>query len=241
MHEDTTLETPHIPILYQDDKIIAVHKPSAMLVHRGMGAEAHEHFLVQLVRDQIGERVNPLHRIDRPTSGIVLFATDAETTRLVQQQWFDGSIQKKYLAIVRGWMSESEGLVDQALDDPDNGKIQEASSRWKALDQLALPIPVSKYPEARYTLMELEPMTGRWHQLRRHMSRISHPIWGDTTHGDHNHNHLMRDHLGWWRLMLSACELHFTHPYTGEPLSIQIPSELSLMPFWNEMKAKALP
>lgn len=231
-------DRPQIPILYQDEFLVAVHKPSGMLVHRGMGAEADEHFLVQLLRDQIDTRVNPLHRIDRPTSGIVLFATDRETTKLVQQQWFDGSIQKTYHAIVRGWFTEASGMIDQALDDPDTGKLQEACSHWKVLDQLSVPIPVSKYPEARYSYLQLEPQTGRWHQLRRHMSRLSHPIWGDTTHGDHNHNHLMRDHFGWWRLMLSAVELRFSHPYSQEEIHIQVPPELCLYPFWETLQSK---
>ena len=156
-----------IRILYRDDVLVVVRKPAGMLVHRGMGASRDETFLLQAVRDTVGAYVYPIHRLDRPTEGIVVFALDAESSRTLQESWQTGSVTKTYEAIVRGWPKESEGLREEALDSPDNGALQEARTRWKVLESLEIPWPCGPHPGVRFSLMELEPLTGRWHQLRR--------------------------------------------------------------------------
>ena len=220
------------PILFQDDFFVIVHKPSGMLVHRGMGAHSNEQFLVQTVRDQIGAFVYPLHRLDRATSGIVVFALSPELTKLLQDVWLSGQVRKTYQAIVRSWLPELEGVCNESLDDPDNGRLYEAQTRWKVLDTCAVPFPIGTYPEARFTLLELEPTTGRWHQLRRHLSRMKHPIIGDTTHGDRHHNHLVRDRLGWWRLLLAANTIEFPHPITKQMIHIEDDQSNGIQPYW---------
>jgi tRNA pseudouridine65 synthase len=228
-----TISPPEIPIIYQDEFLVVVHKPAGMLVHRGMGAQVGEHFLMQVVRDQINTFIYPVHRLDRATSGLVVFALTSEVARELQNSWQTGLIKKSYQAIVRGWIPESEGLRDEALDDPDNGKQYEAQTRWKVLETCTVPFPIGAFSEARYSLMELEPLTGRWHQLRRHFSRMKHPIIGDTTHGDRHHNHMLRDRLGWWRLLLAANSLEFPHPATGMQIMLKDLPARGLAPYWD--------
>lgn len=210
-----------VRILYRDEHVVAVAKPAGMLVHRGMGASRDETFLLQAVRKLVGAFLYPVHRLDRPTEGVVLFALDSASARVLQESWQTGSVHKEYKAIVRGWLSPEEGVRDEALDSPDNGALQEARTRWKTIEHLSLPWPCGPHPSLRLSLLELEPFTGRWHQLRRHLARMGHPIAGDTTHGDRHVNHLLRDRLGWWRLHLEATRLLVPHPVTGELLRLE--------------------
>lgn len=208
-----------IRIIHRDARLVAVAKPAGMLVHRGMGASREEMFLLQAVRDMVGARVHPVHRLDRPTAGVVVFALDPAAARTLQDAWQSGSVRKTYRAVTRGWLAE-EGLRDEALDSPDNGALQEARTRWRTLGRALLPWPCGPHPGLRLSLLELEPLTGRWHQLRRHLARMGHPIAGDTTHGDRHVNHLLRDRLGWWRLHLEAMSLVLPHPESGEALRL---------------------
>lgn len=228
---------PEIPVLYQDDEIVVVHKPAGILVHRGMGASAHEPFLLQMVRDLAGKWVYPPHRLDRPTCGLVVFGFSSEVAKILQERWQDGSVRKSYRAIVRGWMSEPQGVRDEPLDSPDNGALQDAVTRWRELDRCTVPMPVGKWPEARFSLQELEPLTGRWHQLRRHFSRMGHPLVGDTTHGDRHTNHFLRDRFDTWRLMLWARELTLPHPATGQEMTFTDSDERGIGPFWDALRA----
>lgn len=212
--------TDAIRIIHRDDHILAVAKPAGMLVHRGMGASRDETFLLQAARDLAGAFLYPIHRLDRPTEGIVVFALDSVSARTLQEHWQSGVVRKVYKAIVRGWLAEAEGLRDEPLDSPDNGALQEARTRWRTLERTALPWPCGPHPGLRLSLVELEPLTGRWHQLRRHSARMGHPIAGDTTHGDRHVNHLLRDRLGWWRLHLEAVSLSFPHPASGDEIRL---------------------
>lgn len=212
-----------------------VHKPAGMLVHRGMFAPKTERFLLQEVRDQVGMHVYPIHRLDRPTSGLVMFGLSSEVANTMQKAWQAGKVSKTYHAIVRGWMPEQSGFVDMALDDPDSGILQEARTEWNVLAQCSYPLAVSKFPEMRLSLMELHPLTGRYHQLRRHFSRLHHPIIGDTTHGDRHHNHALQEHFGWWRLMLWARCIRFPHPITGEPMVFEDDSSRGLGEYWQKL------
>lgn len=225
-------------ILFRDDHLVVVHKPAGMLVHRGMMAPRSEQFLLQTVRDLVGRPVYPVHRLDRPTGGLVVFGLSSQVAHVLQQSWQQGQVQKHYQAIVRGWMPEPQGFVDISLDDPDSGILHEARTKWQCLEQIVVPIAVGKYSEMRLSLLDMEPITGRYHQLRRHMSRLHHPILGDTTHGDRHHNHAIQSHLGWWKLMLWAYRLQFPHPVTGMIMVVEDAKERGLAPYWEILANK---
>ncbi|TKB49736.1 tRNA pseudouridine(65) synthase TruC [Ferrimonas sediminicola] len=226
-----------ITILYEDDQLVAVHKPSGLLVHRSWLARGETEFAMQMVRDQIGCHVYPLHRLDRPTSGILLFGKSAEIARVMQPQFAERGIHKEYLALVRGYLNEPGELdyplkeeLDKIADaqaDADKAP-QEARTQYRPLQRVELPYPVGRYDSCRYTLVALKPLTGRKHQLRRHMAHLRHPIIGDTSHGDGRHNKFYRDHFGVQRLWLLAKALCFDHPVTGQRIEL----ETQLEPEW---------
>lgn len=219
-----------LPVLYRDDWLIAVHKPSGLLVHR-TDIDRHEtRFAVQIVRDQIGRRVYPVHRLDKGTSGVLLFALDPDSGREVGQQFERQRVSKKYLAVVRGHPPES-GVIDHALvrrpddyeDARGDGEAQEAVTRYRRLAACELPHQVDRYPTSRYALLELVPETGRRHQLRRHLKHIAHPIIGDATYGKGRHNRLFQTLFGCRRMLLANLELHIEHPASGERLRLAAP------------------
>jgi len=219
-----------LPVLYQDPWLIAVHKPSGLLVHR-TDLDRHEtRFALQIVRDQIGQPVWPLHRLDKGTSGILLFALDPEVSQALGRQFQEGQVDKRYLAVVRGH-PPAEGEIDHPLVPLADGPGQSGSrrdpqpavTRFRTLATTELPHAVDRYPTSRYALVELMPLTGRRHQLRRHMKYIAHPIIGDATHGKGRHNRLFQTLFGSHRLLLAAVELGFTHPVSGETLRLQAP------------------
>lgn len=218
-----------LEILYRDEHLVAVDKPSGLLVHRSL-LDRHEHsFALQLTRDQIGQRVYPIHRLDRPTSGVLLFALSPDIARAVSEQFSERRVRKDYLALVRGHTA-AEGRVDYPLKeqldkladadaDPDKAP-QPAVSDYRTLAQCELPFAVGRYPSARYSLVSLTPLSGRKHQLRRHMKHIFHPIVGDTSHGDGRHNQFVRQQYNCHRLLLHAARLSLRHPVTEQPLSL---------------------
>lgn len=226
--EPFVLNVP-LRILYQDEHIVAIDKPSGMLVHRSFLDKHETVFVMQTLRDQIGRHVFPVHRLDRPTSGVLLFALSSEVARLLGEQQIKQLWCKHYLAVVRGFLPHG-GELDYPLKEQldkiadkfsrDDKAPQQAITRYVPLQQVELPIPVSKYPAARYSLVALKPLTGRKHQLRRHMAHLRHPIVGDTSHGDGKHNALFKQHFNCQRLMLVARQLQLPHPVTGETLQL---------------------
>ena len=226
-------------MLFADPWVVAVSKPAGMLVHRGMGADRSETFRLQAVRNLVGVRVHAAHRLDRPTCGVVLFATSGESARRLQESWMAGEVRKRYLGVVRGWMPASEGVRDEPLDDPETGVEKPALTRWRGLGASEIGMPAAGHPTARFSLLELEPSTGRWHQLRRHLSRMAHPLVGDTVHGDRRTNHALRDRFGWWRLLLWARSLEFPHPSTGERTLVEDPGP-GILPFWERLERESI-
>jgi tRNA pseudouridine65 synthase len=219
-----------LDILYRDDFLVAINKPAGLLVHRS-DIDRHEtRFAVQLLRDQIGQRVHPLHRLDKGTSGVLLFALDSAAAREVGGQFQRDEIKKRYLAIVRGWPPEA-GVIDHALSRQfdDYGRKFSAGStaeplsavtEYRRLATVELPEAVDRYPTSRYALVELSPKTGRQHQLRRHMKHVAHPVIGDATWGKGIHNRFFQQHFGCGRLLLACAGIELRHPQNGQTLSI---------------------
>lgn len=214
-----------LPILHQDNHLVAVHKPPGLLVHRSKLATGERDFLLQRLRNQLGRRVYPVHRLDRPTSGVMVLALDPTTASRLGETFTERRAAKRYLAVVRGIGPEHEWL-DYALREEDGSRPKaempalEALTEVRRLDSVELPIQVDRYPSSRYSLMDVRPVTGRRHQIRRHLSRRGYPIIGDAKHGKGNHNRFFAERLGCPRLLLAAVELSFEHPVGGHRLTL---------------------
>ena len=225
-------QSVHLEILYQDEYLVAINKPSGLLVHKSPIDRHETEFALQMVRDQIRQYVYPIHRLDKPTSGVLLFALSAEILKTMSLLFRSHEVRKEYIAIVRGY-TQAEDLIDyplkQMLDTKEQKKLgitkeaQEAQTYYECLATVELPYAVSRYPVARYSLVKLLPKTGRKHQLRRHMKHIFHPIVGDTKHGRGEHNQLFREKFECHRLLLHAEKMEFTHPVSKETIEIHAP------------------
>lgn len=231
----STVET--LEILYRDEWLVAVNKPSGLLVHRSEIDRRETRFALQLVRDQIGQRVFPVHRLDKPTSGVLLFALNPATARAMSQQIEMRQTQKTYHAVVRGF-APKQGEIDhplkEELDKLSDRKAQadkpaqSAQTFYQLLATRQLDVEIEGFPQSRYSLVECHPVTGRKHQIRRHMKHIGHPIIGDAKHGRGRHNRYFRDHLNAGRLLLHASQLCCTHPVSQQPISVNAPIDITL-------------
>ena len=208
-----------LEILYQDENYVIINKPHGLLVHRTKIAEEQYEFAVQILRDQIGQKVFPVHRLDRKTSGILVFALHSEATKLLTQQFTERTTKKTYWAIVRGFSPE-KGVIDKPLKS-EKGNLQIAETHYTTLANHVLNIPMGKYPTCRYSLVKIQPTTGRMHQIRRHFNHINHPIIGDYRHGDYRHNQLFIKEFEQNFMYLHAKELTFFHPYKKEFITIK--------------------
>jgi len=198
-----------LPLLYSDDRLIAVAKPSGLPVHRGASRE--RIVALTLARDRMGRHVYPVHRLDRATSGVLLFALDSEAARRLQEQLEAGTVRKRYLALVRG-ITPEEGVIDHPIPRDEDGPRVPAVTEYRRLGTFE-----------RYSLVEAVPRTGRRHQIRRHLKHISHPLIGDVRYGKGEHNRLFRERFGLCRLALHALEIAFAHPDDGRPLCLAAP------------------
>lgn len=208
-----------LEIIYSDERLVAINKPHGLLVHKSfLAADANE-FAVQLLRDQIGRMVYPVHRLDRKTGGVLLFALDPEMNTLMQQHFADRKVEKTYLAIVRGHTPDN-GVIDYPLKRED-GTMLESVTHFTTLARAEIPIPSARHPTSRYALVKLMPQSGRFHQLRRHMAHIFHPIIGDRPHGCNKQNKLWKVHFGMTNMLLHAWELRFEHPLSGNLIEIR--------------------
>ena len=219
-----------LPVLFRDEHLVAVEKPSGLLVHRSPIDRHETRFALQLVRDQIGQRVYPVHRLDKPTSGVLLFALDPEIARLLSAQFASHRVEKEYRAIVRGYCPES-GTVDHPIRDrPDRiadrdrtleRPVREAVTGFRRLGAVEIPYAVDRYPQSRYSLVALNPLQGRKHQLRRHMKHLGYPIIGDAKYGKGVHNRFFQLRYGCQRLLLACTLMALEHPVSGESLALQ--------------------
>lgn len=236
-----------LPILHLDRDLVVVVKPAGLLVHRSLIDRHETRFLLQLLRDQLGQRVYPVHRLDKPTSGVMVLALTRDVARTLGEQFSAGQVKKEYLAICRGFTQTAERIdyplkeeadpLSDAQADP-HKPAQTALTDYQRWARMELPIAIGRYPSARYSLVHLQPHTGRKHQLRRHMKHIFHPIIGDTSHGDGRQNRGFRDYCGVGELMLCGWRLSFSHPVSGTPMQFTAPlshawRQALLLPQWQ--------
>mgnify|MGYP003384775754 CR=1 FL=1 len=250
-------EKPVLTILYQDDYLVAVDKPSGLFVHRSFMDKDEIYFALQLVRDQIGKYVYPVHRLDRPTSGVLLFALTKEIAQKMNaafatksnsanngseafevdemdefEQSVEACLTKTYYALVRGHLpiTTQPELIDyplkEKLDKLGDKNVsrdkapQSAQTYYQVIKQVSLPVALGKFASVRYSLVKLEPITGRRHQIRRHLAHLRHPILGDINYGDNKQNPFFIKYFGFKRLMLIAKSLSFIHPVTEQQVTI---------------------
>ena len=250
-------EKPVLTILYQDDYLVAVDKPAGLFVHRSFMDKDEIYFALQLVRDQIGKYVYPVHRLDRPTSGVLLFALSKEIAQKMNaafatksnsanngsevleieemdelEQSIEASLTKTYYALVRGHLpiTTQPELIDhplkEKLDKLGDKNVsrakapQSAQTYYQVSKQATLAIALGKFDSVRYSLVKLTPITGRRHQIRRHLAHLRHPIIGDINYGDNKQNPFFIKHFGFKRLMLIAKSLSFIHPVTEQQVTI---------------------
>lgn len=220
------LASATLPVLWREGECIAIHKPAGWLVHR-TGLDAGEtRFVVQALRDQIGVPVHPVHRLDKGTSGVLLMALSPAAARQLSAHFERREVHKRYVAMVRGWPAD-QAHVDHALRPDDaapQAPAQDAVTDFRLLARCSLDVPVDRYPQTRVALVEALPITGRRHQIRRHLKHLAHPIIGDATHGKGAHNRWWAERLGVQRLWLHAASLSLPHPQRdGEWLHIASP------------------
>jgi tRNA pseudouridine65 synthase len=196
-----------LEIVYENDHIIAINKPHGLLVHQSPIARDANEFALQLLKEQVGHKVYPAHRLDRKTAGILLFAKNANYAKQLHLLFQENKLEKTYLAIVRGY-TDLEGVINYALTN-EAGKNQEAITRYKTLDKFEIDLPFGKHLTSRYSLVELYPETGRYHQLRKHMAHIFHPILADRPHGCNKQNKLWKETFKMDTMMLHASKLSF--------------------------------
>ncbi len=210
-----------LEIIYQDEYMVVINKPHGLLVHRSSIAADAEEFAMQKLRDQIHKKVFPVHRIDRKTSGILLFGLSSDAAKNIQAQLEDSNTQKTYLAIVRGYFPDRID-VDYPLTN-DSGKVQDAFTSFKTLKRTELDIPFGKFPTSRYSLIEAYPKTGRMHQIRKHLNHLRHPIVGDRPHGCNKQNKLFKERWNMTTMLLHAQKLSIKHPYTNLIMHLEAP------------------
>ena len=221
----------HVPILYEDDVVVAVSKPSGMFVHRSEADRSATEFVVQNVRDQIGSFVYPVHRLDRATSGVLLLAKSSEAAALFSEMFAERKIHKTYHALARGYCDDSFTVNRPLVSSKGRGKPaghpqtipQDAETHFELLEKFELPFASGQHATTRCSLVEARPVTGRYHQIRRHLAGTSHPIIGDAEHGDTKLNRVFQQHTNVTRLMLVAVKIEFVHPVTDTLTVIACP------------------
>lgn len=218
----------HLEILFEDEHIIAINKPIGILVHKTKMSEDRV-FLLQTLRNQLGYQIYTIHRLDRATSGVILFAKDADTGSKLHRLFMNREVEKCYLALLRGW-TEKMATIDYALSDGETGRFeaQPSITNYITLGISEIDSPIGyRYPTARFSLVEIRPVTGRRHQIRKHFSHLRHPIIGDKRHGDVKQNKYFELQFDVSRMLLHATHLTFCHPFSGKSVHIFAPLDES--------------
>ena len=213
-----------LEIVYDDGDLIAVNKPAGLVVHRSNYVGPSEAYLVDLLREQLGGSISLAHRLDRATSGLLLATRSSAMAAAMGEQFMDREVRKQYLAVCRGWPDPAEGEVDYPLPGArETGPRREARTGYRKLGEIEVPIALGRYPQQRYALVLASPHTGRFHQIRKHLAHIHHPIIGDSQHGRGDHNRLYKQYFQCHRMLLHAWRLQFRHPLSQQLIELEAP------------------
>ena len=215
-------------VLYRDDDLIVFEKPAGISVHPSerairLGEARTENDVIRILRTQTGRSVFPVHRLDRATHGVMMMAFDGRTAGRLQEQFKSGEVEKKYLLLCRGWVQD-QGRIDLPLESDSELEpvvFQDATTDFITVSRFELPVACGRYLSSRFSLVQASPKTGRYHQIRRHFKKLSHPLIGDSMHGDGRQNRIWREILNDKRLFLMAWTIKFRHPRTQERLKFR--------------------
>jgi tRNA pseudouridine65 synthase len=231
-------------LLYEDELMVAIHKPPGILVHRTRLSEDTT-FVLQLLRDQLGgSHLFPAHRLDRATSGVLVFGKTVEAATWLGEHLMDKAWEKRYLALVRGHFDTLEDTIDYPLTDPETGKneLQDAITHYRVLAQTEQPWAIGlRYTSARFSLLLAMPETGRRQQIRKHFAHLRHPIINDTRHGDVKFNRWFRENNLPSRLMLHAYQLRLPHPQHPGGLWLQAEPDGDFMAVLEQVGLSVIP
>ncbi|MEK7950328.1 RluA family pseudouridine synthase [Luteolibacter soli] len=229
-----------VSILYQDDALVAIDKPAGMIVHPGREAEGPEWVAMKRVRDMLGRQVHTVHRLDRPTSGVLLFALDLDTCARVQQCFEKRLVEKTYLAVVEGTAPE-RWTCETALHRVPG----EAPQSCKTDFERVAVVPAGSFgrlPQLSLSLLKVAPHTGRYHQIRRHLLEAGHPIVGDFRYAGADRSMELGEALGTGtRMLLQARSLLLPHPHTGEMFEITAPADVDFLRCFPAMEQELRP
>jgi len=237
-----------LDIIYQDDHYVAINKPAGLLVHPSIIDKHEPDNALHILQDQIQQPAYMIHRLDKPTSGVLIFGLNSDAARKCVAAFTAGDVRKTYLAVVRGYVDNHQ-IIDHPLKSvPDkimrgrekqNKAPKPALTHIRQLAQVELPIAVGRYPTSRYSLVEAHPKTGKMHQIRRHLKHIRHPVIGDTKYGDPLHNRYFREKWNAYRLLLASTEIEFIHPFTSSKVRISAsldPLFASILSAWDWLR-----
>ncbi|UZE94772.1 pseudouridine synthase [Alkalimarinus alittae] len=226
------MEQEKLDIIYKDQHIIAINKPSGLLVHKSPIDKHETRYAMKILRNQIGQWVYPVHRLDKPTSGLLLFALSPEIAKNLGEQFTNNSVRKMYIAVVRGH-TPLGGIIRHPIKETamfkhqkklvEQRAPQDALTLFRQLATTERPYSIDRYPSTRYSLIAAYPKTGRTHQIRKHLKHISHPIIGDAKHGKGNLNRAFSEHHDSHRLLLASVALTFLHPVTNKCIHLKAP------------------
>jgi len=212
-----------LSVLYRDEYLAVVDKPAGLMVHDSKLARGESDFAADRLREQFGQKIFLVHRLDRATSGCLLLAFDRDSASVLGKTLMSREVVKDYLAVCRGWPAETAFTVDHPLDGgPGKPEKKPAITHFERLATGELDEPASGFPTSRYALLRASPETGRFRQIRRHLKHASHHLIGDTSHGDGRHNRIFRMR-GVHRMLLHARRLAFTHPHDGRQCVVEAP------------------
>lgn len=218
-------------ILFQDEDILVALKPANLLVHKTNFDFGEKKNLRNWIADYTGCEVHPVHRIDKPTSGVVLFSKNRALTPFLQEQFVNHTVEKKYLALTRGY-TENGGIIEKPLAGSTDSDIRPCRTDYRTISRFELAQPIGRYATSRYSIVDIVPHTGRYHQIRLHFSHLRHPIIGDTRHGDLHHNKVFREQYKVSNLLLHSYWLGIRHP-NGQKMEFQ-----AVLPeYWSDLFA----
>jgi tRNA pseudouridine65 synthase len=212
-----------LELLYQDELLAVVNKPAGLMVHDSKLARGESEFLADQLREQLGVPVFLVHRLDRATSGCLLFAFDRDTASTLGKQLMSQSFAKDYIAVCRGWPALDQFELDYPLDGgPGKPECKPAQTRFAVQARGEQPWPLTGFETSRFALLQCSPLSGRFRQIRRHLHHLSHHLIGDTSHGDGRRNRQFRMQ-GVHRMLLHAWRLRFPHPAGARTICVEAP------------------